>query len=69
MLLDRSIIRQARALVVRYKLRTLDAIQLACAMDAMTNLGETLTFVSGDNDLLTAAVAEGFIFDNPYMHP
>ena len=67
-LLERSIIATARALVLRYKLRTLDAIQLACAIDVRLTLGVGLTFVSGDNNLLTAADAEGFTTDNPYLH-
>jgi predicted nucleic acid-binding protein len=68
-LIDRAIIAQARALVGKHKLRTLDAIQLASALDAFRTLGEPMTFISGDNDLLTAATAEGFPTDNPYKHP
>jgi uncharacterized protein len=67
--LDRPIIAQARSLVGNYKLRTLDALQLASALDAYTALGEPITLVSGDNDLLVAAAAEGFATDNPYAHP
>jgi hypothetical protein len=60
---------QARRLVRTHKLRTLDAIQLASAISASTSMPERMTFVSGDNDLLAAAVAEGFSTDNPYNHP
>ncbi len=60
---------QARLLVTNHKLRTLDAIQLASAIHAATLLGEKLTFLSGDNDLLTAASNEGFVVDNPNAHP
>ncbi|MCC7451711.1 MAG: type II toxin-antitoxin system VapC family toxin [Anaerolineae bacterium] len=67
--LDQSVILQARALVAKYPLRTLDAIQLACALDAVAMLNEPLTFISGDNVLLAAAGAEGFSTDNPYAHP
>ena len=67
--LDEAVITRARNLVTRYPLRTLDAIQLACAIEATTILSELMAFVSGDNNLLTAAAAEGFVTDNPYAHP
>jgi hypothetical protein len=44
-------------------------LQLACAVLAQQSLQEQLIFVSGDNRLLTAAQGEGFITDNPYLHP
>ena len=68
-LVESSILLQARSLVTRYKLRTLDAIQLASASRATTLLGEPLTFLSGDIDLLNAASSEGFAVDNPNAHP
>ena len=67
--IDRPIILTARDLVKKYPLRTLDAIQLACALDAVAMLNEPITFISGDNVLLAAAGAEGFSTDNPYAHP
>lgn len=67
--LDQAVILQARTLVSKYPLRTLDAIQLACALDASAMLNEPLSFISGDNVLLAAAGAEGFSTDNPYAHP
>lgn len=67
--IDRPVILTARDLVKKYPLRTLDAIQLACALDAVAMLNEPLTFISGDNVLLAAAGAEGFSTDNPYAHP
>jgi predicted nucleic acid-binding protein len=67
--LDEATLNRARNLVVSYPLRTLDAIQLACAIETTTTLGELMTFVSGDNNLLAAAAAEGFATDNPYAHP
>jgi hypothetical protein len=60
---------EARALVKRHSLRTLDAIQLACAVDTARVLGESLTFVSADRRLLAAAAAEGFSVDDPTAHP
>ncbi len=67
--LESLIFLQARSLVTTHKLRTLDAIQLASAIHAATLLGENLTFLSGDNDLLTAASNEGFVVFNPNAHP
>jgi len=66
---DDEALGKARDLVPKYPLRTLDAIQLACALEAVTALGETLTFLCSDNDLLNAATGEGFTTDNPLMHP
>lgn len=67
--LESSILLQARSLVTNHKLRTLDAIQLASAVHAAHILGESLTFLSADIDLLTAATSEGFVVDNPNAHP
>lgn len=67
--LDSAILRQARQLVSSYVLRSLDAIQLASALQAANILGETLIFVSGDKNLLTAATAEGFPADDPNAYP
>lgn len=67
--IDSSILTQARHLITRHKLRTLDAIQLACALDAAASLGEAITFVAADVDLLAAASAEGFAVDDPNAHP
>lgn len=52
----------ARDLVNRYPLRALDAIQLASAVHAVSLLATPMTFVS-------AAAAEGFITDDPNLHP
>src|SRR5262249_9320213 len=67
--IDTATLAMARTLTDRHVLRTLDAIQLACAIVASTTLGVPLTFVSGNNRLLAAATAEGFTTDNPYLHP
>ncbi|MBA3871139.1 MAG: type II toxin-antitoxin system VapC family toxin [Anaerolineae bacterium] len=67
--LESPILLQARSLVTNHKLRTLDAIQLASAAHATNILGEPLTFLPGDVDLLTAASNEGFVVDNPNAHP
>jgi predicted nucleic acid-binding protein len=67
--LEEVVLRQASDLVGRYPLRTLDAVQLACALAGTAILGEPLTFVCADNNLLNAAAGEGLATDNPLAHP
>ena len=67
--IDDAVFVRARDLVSKHPLRTLDAIQLACALEAASGLGEPLTFLSADIMLLAAAMAEGFTTDNPQSHP
>jgi predicted nucleic acid-binding protein len=67
--LDDPVLVRARDLVTRYPVRTLDAIQLASALEASITLGESMTFISGDNTLLSTAAVLGFTTDNPYAHP
>jgi uncharacterized protein len=67
-ILEQPILIQARNLVTKYPLRPPDAIQLACALEATNSLGVPITFLCADNDLLSAAVAEGFAVDNPNLH-
>jgi len=64
-----SVRKQARGLIAKYPLRALDAIQLASAIEAVQQLAVGLIFVSADNALLNAAVAEGLLVDNPLLHP
>jgi hypothetical protein len=66
---DTDVMTMASGLVVKYPLRALDAVQLACARRARSMLGVVPTFVSGDARLLTAASGEGFTTDNPHLHP
>jgi uncharacterized protein len=66
---DTSTFVQARSLVLKHSLRTLDAVQLSAAINSANTLGETLTFISADVNLLTAAQAEGLVIDNPNTHP
>jgi predicted nucleic acid-binding protein len=68
-ILEQPILIHARDLVTKYPLRPPDAIQLACAIEARTTLGVPITFLCADNDLLSAALAEGFTVDNPNLHP
>jgi hypothetical protein len=65
----RMVLVSARNLVRRHGLRTLDAIQLASALRAVALLSETMIFVTSDIRLLGAAVAEGFLTDDPLLHP
>lgn len=67
--LDSEILQQARLLVTKYPLRSLDAIQLASALQARKVLAVSITFISADNNLLNAASAEGFPIDNPNHYP
>jgi predicted nucleic acid-binding protein len=66
---DNQLLVQARNLVNSYPLRTLDAVQLACALWAKQFLAEPITFLSADRNLLTIAAVEGFNIDDPNAHP
>jgi uncharacterized protein len=67
--LDSETLNQARELLIRYPMRSLDAIQLAGAVEAVNALAEPITFISADKNLLMAAAGEGFGTDNPNVHP
>lgn len=64
---------KAADLVEKYALRGYDAVQLAAAIkanDARISVGASgLIFVSSDNDLNDAALAEGLIVENPNNYP
>ncbi len=51
------------------RLRTLDAIHLACAIEARNVLNEPIVFVVGDGVLRDTALAEGFHVENPESYP
>lgn len=59
----------AMDLAKRYGLRGYDAVQLATALDANTGFQENdisgIVFVSSDDELNAAAVAEGLVIENP----
>lgn len=61
------------ALVEHYGLRTYDVLQLAAALELhsyRTGLGmASLTLVSADHELNSAAQAGGLAVDDPNMHP
>jgi hypothetical protein len=69
---DRGVIDRAVELTQRYRLRGYDAIQLATALVASEELTAQalppLVFVASDDDLLTAANAEGLSAENPMDH-
>ena len=70
--IDSPILEQARLLVAKYgrlhSCRTLDAIQLACAVKARNIIDTQITFVSADRRLYRSALDEGFNVDNPFLH-
>ncbi len=59
----------ASNLVSKRPLRTLDAIQLACAIWSRQQFSEPVSFISADRNLLTIAAIEGFSIDDPNAHP
>lgn len=62
---------QAADLTQQHPLRAYDAVQLAAGLlveRRLQRVGESLTFVSGDRQLLRAATAEGLSTDNPFDH-
>lgn len=70
--INNKIFIQSRDLVTKYVhfgLRSLDAIQLACALTARNVIGQPIDFVSADAKLLQAAIAEGFAIDDPNLYP
>lgn len=67
--IENLVLAQARQLVNKYPLRALDAIQLACAIQAEATLNTPIIFISADKNLLSAASAEGFSVDDPNAHP
>ena len=68
-----AIISQAMKLAAKYALRGYDAVQLASALYAEDSLSKLnlspLIFVSADNELNTAAKAEGLNVENPNNYP
>ena len=67
------IIRTAMNLAKSHILRGYDAVQLASALqanqDRLTLGGTSLTFISADKHLNSAATSEGLSVDDPNNHP
>ena len=69
--LEQPLIRRAAHLTQTHGLRAYDAIHLSTAIMLKAEFelnGLSLTFVSGDNKLLKAAIREKFSTDNPFDH-
>ncbi len=64
-----SVMARARGLVARHPLRTLDAIQLACALEVMATLNDPVTFIGADIRLLAVAAAESLATQDANAHP
>ena len=63
-----SLLQQASHLADTHALRAYDAVQLAAAIEIHRQI-QSLTIVSADSDLNSAASAEGILVDNPNLHP
>lgn len=68
-----TLIAEAMDLAEKHSLRGYDAVQLAAVLQVNTERAAyglpTLLFLSADNDLNAAAIAEGLAVDNPNAHP
>lgn len=70
--LNETIIQQACQLIERHPLRSYDAVHLATALILNQRLAESgvnLVFLSADNRLTQAGLAEGLAVDNPNNYP
>ncbi len=69
----RTLTETAGELVLRHPLRAYDAVQLAAALQIHVALSQVeaapLIFVSADDRLVAAAQVEGFLAENPNLHP
>jgi len=67
-----ALLTDAMTLAEKHGLRGYDAVQLASAVEANNERVRVglapLVFVAADSDLLAAAVAEGFMTENPNNH-
>lgn len=66
--ITRQMLEEAGMLCFRYPLRALDAIHLSAALHVarvVRQHGLSVTFISADNVLLTAAQLEGMLTENP----
>lgn len=67
--IQEEVLAHARRLLDTHSLRTLDAIQLACALEVAGLFSQPVTLASADQNLLAAAAAEGLATSNPNLHP
>jgi predicted nucleic acid-binding protein len=69
----RTIIHHAAEMCQKYLLRGFDAIHLASGLQLQESLvkqeeGGIITYVTGDDSLVTAGQSEGLSVDNPFWH-
>jgi predicted nucleic acid-binding protein len=68
-----AVVARAMTLIETYKLRGYDGVQVAAAIEINNQvlaLGmPALTLVAADDDINTAAPAEGLTVENPHNHP
>jgi predicted nucleic acid-binding protein len=64
-----AVLEQAVALLDRHPLKAYDAVQLAGCLVLQSQLGEPVTFVCSDDQLLLAAEGEGVLVMNPAAEP
>jgi uncharacterized protein len=69
MTLQSTLLIRAQQLVTTRPLRTLDAIQLASALECAQVLGTQPLLLSADRNLLNIAILEGLVIDDPHAHP
>jgi predicted nucleic acid-binding protein len=63
-----ALVTQAASLARTHALRGYDAVQLAAPLEIHSQ-APSLTLLSADADLNTAAVAQGLLVDDPNSHP
>jgi uncharacterized protein len=66
--LSDALIDHAAMLARTHALRGYDAVQLAAALEIQSQI-PTLALISADQELNTAAAAEGLAVDDPNTHP
>ncbi|MBN1311715.1 MAG: type II toxin-antitoxin system VapC family toxin [Anaerolineae bacterium] len=67
--IQEEVLARARRLLDAHTLRTLDAIQLACALQVAMIFNQPVTLACADQNLLAVATAEGLTPENPNSHP
>jgi predicted nucleic acid-binding protein len=67
--IQQEVLARARHLLDVHTLRSLDAIQLACALKIAGLFNQPVTVATADQNLLAAARAEGLAAEDPNLHP
>jgi hypothetical protein len=63
-----GLVAQAAVFARKHGLRGYDAVQLAAALEIHSRI-PSVTLLSADTDLNSAAIAEGLLVDDPNSHP